>query len=78
MSNYCKGCRYDVSARSGDDACPFNVFYWDFLNRHSNRFSKNTRMTMMLKNLDRMEPSELTQITVSAERLRERFGIASG
>ncbi|MEL6739535.1 MAG: cryptochrome/photolyase family protein [Planctomycetota bacterium] len=78
MSNYCKGCRYDVSARSGDDACPFNVFYWDFLNRHSKRFSKNTRMTMMLKNLDRIEPSELTQITVSAGRLRERFGIASG
>ena len=31
MSDYCGGCRYDVKARGGPDACPFNPLYWDFL-----------------------------------------------
>jgi deoxyribodipyrimidine photolyase-related protein len=34
MSDYCRGCRYDRSARTGPDACPFTTLYWDFLARH--------------------------------------------
>jgi len=75
MSNYCKGCRYDVKARSGEDACPFNVFYWDFLIRHADRFAENRRMGMVLKNLERIDKDERVDITVSAKRYRERFGI---
>jgi deoxyribodipyrimidine photolyase-related protein len=45
MSNYCKGCAYDVKKRVGDDACPFNALYWDFIARHKDRFSKNPRMS---------------------------------
>jgi deoxyribodipyrimidine photolyase-related protein len=44
MSNYCKGCQYDVKKRIGADACPFNALYWDFIARHFARFSKNPRM----------------------------------
>jgi len=75
MSNYCKSCRYNVNERSGEDACPFNVFYWDFLSRHRDRFKNNRRMAMVLKNLDRIKQEELTQITVSAGRLRKAMGI---
>ncbi|MEM7755603.1 MAG: cryptochrome/photolyase family protein [Planctomycetota bacterium] len=77
MSNYCKSCRYDVRKRSGEDACPFNVFYWDFLIRHAERFGGNRRMTMVLKNLERLDEDERVQITVSATSYRERFGIGS-
>ena len=31
MSNYCAGCAYQVKARTGNDACPFNSLYWRFL-----------------------------------------------
>lgn len=75
MSNYCKNCRYDLNKRAGEDACPFNVFYWDFLRRHRGEFKSNRRMTMMLKNLDRLDDDELVQITSSARSLRSRFGI---
>ena len=75
MSNHCKGCRYDVSKRTGEDACPFNTLYWDFLLRHRERFSANRRMTMILKNLDRFGDEERVEITVGAERIRERMGV---
>lgn len=76
MSNACEHCRYNVSARTGPDACPFNTFYWDFLIRHEDRFSRNHRMKMVLKNLERMDHAERVQITVSADRLRNAMGIA--
>lgn len=75
MGNFCKSCKYDIKGRAGDDACPFNTFYWDFLIRHRERFSSNNRMAMVLKNLDRIDDDELTQITVSAKSLRKAMGI---
>lgn len=53
MSNYCKSCRYDPKGVVGDDACPFNALYWDFLGRNEARFSRNVRMTMVMKNWQR-------------------------
>lgn len=75
MSNYCAHCPHDVTRRSGEGACPFNVFYWDFLLRHEERFSANHRMRMVLKNLERIDAEERVQITVSARTLRQSFGI---
>ncbi|MFM8763415.1 MAG: cryptochrome/photolyase family protein, partial [Spartobacteria bacterium] len=28
MGNYCSGCRFDPSKKSGPGACPFNLLYW--------------------------------------------------
>jgi deoxyribodipyrimidine photolyase-related protein len=53
MSNYCSGCRYDPAQSEGDDACPFTVRYWDFLERNRVRLSNNPRMRMQLRNLER-------------------------
>jgi deoxyribodipyrimidine photolyase-related protein len=52
MSDYCAGCRYDVKRRVGEDACPFNALYWDFLARHRARFSANPRMAQMYRVYD--------------------------
>ncbi|MDZ7631567.1 MAG: cryptochrome/photolyase family protein [Gemmatimonadaceae bacterium] len=71
MSNYCGSCRYDVKARSGDDACPFNLLYWDFIARHRDRFANHPRMAMMIRNLDRIPAPELVQIRRAASDFRE-------
>jgi deoxyribodipyrimidine photolyase-related protein len=55
MSDYCKGCAYKVSVKTGEDACPFNLLYWHFLDRHRERFSNNPRMGNMYRTWDRME-----------------------
>jgi deoxyribodipyrimidine photolyase-related protein len=62
MSDYCKGCRYDPKQRTGDRACPFNFFYWDFLDRHRDKLRSQGRMSFILKHLDKISPSELSQI----------------
>ncbi|TVQ32892.1 MAG: cryptochrome/photolyase family protein [Phycisphaeraceae bacterium] len=75
MSNYCAGCRYDPTRRDGDAACPFTVFYWDFLIRNRTRFAKNTRMSMILKNVDRMSETEQRALRDKARSLRIEFGV---
>ncbi|NET39946.1 MAG: cryptochrome/photolyase family protein, partial [Cyanothece sp. SIO1E1] len=62
MSDYCKHCRYDAKARIGENACPFNFFYWDFLDRHQHQLQSQGRMSFILKNLDKMSDAELAQI----------------
>ena len=66
MSDYCRGCRYDVKQKTGGEACPFNALYWDFLARHRKRFAGNPRMRMMMRNLDRIDAGELRKIRARA------------
>jgi deoxyribodipyrimidine photolyase-related protein len=77
MSNYCRDCRFDPGKRSGPEACPMTVFYWDFLLRHRERLASNQRMAMVLKNVDRLADPEKTQITVDATILRRKLGISA-
>jgi deoxyribodipyrimidine photolyase-related protein len=44
MSDYCKGCSFDRTKRTGPDACPYTTLYWDFVARHADRFGRNPRM----------------------------------
>ena len=73
MSNYCRGCRYHHQQAVGDDACPFTTLYWDFLQRHRQQLSANNRMVMQLKNLDRKDSKEMSQIVQQAGRLKKRL-----
>ena len=54
MSDHCGRCRYDPKRRTGDDACPFTTLYWDFLDRHRERFGRNHRMAQPVRGLDRL------------------------
>jgi deoxyribodipyrimidine photolyase-related protein len=44
MSNYCEKCPYDPNVMTGENACPFNALYWDFVARHENALRGNQRM----------------------------------
>ncbi|MBC7752010.1 MAG: cryptochrome/photolyase family protein, partial [Candidatus Saccharibacteria bacterium] len=66
MSNYCKGCRYDVKQRTGDNACPFNALYWNFLSQHRNKLASNPRIGQMIRTYDRFAEDERERITASA------------
>ena len=62
MSNYCEECHYDRSKRIGENACPFNSLYWNFLDDKKEHFSKNNRMPMMLRLLDKIPALEKEEI----------------
>ncbi len=59
MSNYCKACHYKVSKKTGEDACPFNSLYWNFIDEKQEYFRNNRRMSMMLSLLNKMEKETL-------------------
>jgi deoxyribodipyrimidine photolyase-related protein len=67
MSNYCTHCRYDVKKQTGEDACPFNFLYWDFIARNGGKFERNPRMKMILGSFRRMKPDKV-------RAMRERAG----
>ncbi|MGD8374941.1 MAG: cryptochrome/photolyase family protein [Acidobacteriota bacterium] len=75
MSNYCDKCPYDPDRRTGEGACPFNTFYWEFLLRHEKRFAGNNRMALSLRNLARLSRGERREIRQDADRLRREHGI---
>ena len=71
MSNYCQGCRYDPKLRVGPTACPFNGLYWDFLDRHEQSLSRNPRMTLVIKQLQKLSPDERISIRAAAQAHRD-------
>jgi deoxyribodipyrimidine photolyase-related protein len=73
MSDYCGTCPYKVAAKSGPDACPFNVLYWDFVARHADRFRSNPRMGLIVKSWDKMDPSRQAELRTDAGRFLARL-----
>ncbi len=71
MSDHCAGCRYSPTSRSGEQACPFTVLYWDFLDRNRQALAGNHRMAMVLANLDRIGTEELSGIRKNASAIRD-------
>ena len=71
MSDYCKGCRYDRTKRTGDDACPFTTLYWDFLARHEQRFARNARIVQQVRAAQRL--SDLDAVRVRAAEVLDRL-----
>lgn len=67
MSNYCKGCVYDHGSRTGEHACPFNVLYWNFFDRHRDALQHNHRLAMVYRQLDRFDGEMVREIRKQAE-----------
>lgn len=71
MSDYCAACVYDPTIKVGPGACPFNLLYWDFVARNTQRLSKNPRMAMPYRSLAKMDPARVAQIRREAEAFLE-------
>lgn len=68
MSNYCNNCSYDVTRKTGENACPFNYLYWDFLDRNRETLKNNQRISMMYKTFDRMDEEKQKAIRKDSEK----------
>lgn len=74
MSDYCGGCHYDVKARTGKRACPFNALYWNFLARNREALQGNPRMGMIYRTYDKFPAAEKTAIARRAEEIFSAIG----
>ena len=73
MSDYCGNCHYRVKDRTGPRACPFNLLYWQFLDRHRARFKANPRMAQMYHTWDRMDQIHRQTVLSEAEAVLGRL-----
>lgn len=71
MSNYCKQCAFNSQTSTENDSCPFNTLYWDFLIRNEDRFARNARMFMTMRNLASKSDQWRNDITERASQLRK-------
>ncbi len=67
MSDYCRHCAYDVKAKSGENACPFNLLYWHFMAENRAALQHNPRMAMPYRTLDAMSAERRAQIAREAQ-----------
>lgn len=75
MSNYCKNCPKNPKEKTGDDACPFTTLYWDYLIRHQDKLRRNNRMSLQVRNLDRINSGERVAITKAANEIRKKHAV---
>ena len=68
MSDYCSACAYDVRAKAGETACPFNYLYWNFLAENAERLEGNPRLAMPYRSLAKMSARRKAEIARDAAR----------
>ena len=73
MSDYCASCAYSVKDKTGANACPFNLLYWDFIIRHRDRFARNPRMGPVYRTWDRMDPDRRKAVRAGASACLARL-----
>jgi len=73
MSDHCGSCHYKVKDKTGAGACPFNLLYWYFLDRHRDRFRANPRMGQIYANWDRMNEGKKALILAEASNWLARM-----
>lgn len=78
MSDYCRGCAYDVKAKTGETACPFNYLYWNFLIAKEERLRGNPRLAMPYRTLDKMAPTRRKTIVADAARFLDSLSASEG
>lgn len=66
MSNYCRTCRFDPKKRTGEDACPFNALYWNFVDKQRDLFNQNGRVSFMVSSFDKRPEDEKNAIRAKA------------
>ncbi|UWQ49237.1 cryptochrome/photolyase family protein [Leisingera caerulea] len=73
MSDHCAGCRYSVTKKTGEDACPFNPLYWDFLVRNRDKLRNNPRLKRAYSTWDRMPEPRQEEYLDSARKVLDQL-----
>jgi len=78
MSNYCRTCPFNPDEAVGESACPFTTLYWDFLYRNRDSLKKNRRISLQVKNLERLSADRMEEIRERAQKIRKSGGCPPG
>jgi deoxyribodipyrimidine photolyase-related protein len=73
MGDFCRTCHYDPKQRTGDNACPFNALYWNFILQHEDRLRSNPRTSRNVLGLRYLDDDERIRVRQRAEQLITDF-----
>jgi deoxyribodipyrimidine photolyase-related protein len=73
MGDYCQGCRYDHKQRTGEDACPFNYLYWNFLLEHESTLRANPRLGRNVYGLRYLDEDERSAVRRQASSFLDKL-----
>jgi deoxyribodipyrimidine photolyase-related protein len=62
MGDHCARCRYNPKQRLGEDACPFNALYWNFVLQHEDHLRSNPRTSRSVWGVRHLDPAEREQV----------------
>ncbi|HHF7349966.1 TPA: cryptochrome/photolyase family protein [Legionella feeleii] len=66
MGNFCKSCAYNPQEVVGENACPFNSLYWNFVAQHEGLLKNNPRLHYAYLNWDKMNLEKKNAILAKA------------
>jgi deoxyribodipyrimidine photolyase-related protein len=73
MSNYCSFCSYDVKKKLGPGACPFNYLYWFFLMKHQTKLSRNPRLALPYKQIEKFSDEKKRLIQMQSKAFLDQL-----
>ncbi|MCU0485444.1 MAG: hypothetical protein MUC85_04975, partial [Anaerolineales bacterium] len=68
MGDHCQDCQFDPRQRTGQQACPFNYLYWNFVIEHEEILRANARTSQNTLGLKRFSSQERHAVQEQAER----------
>jgi deoxyribodipyrimidine photolyase-related protein len=69
MSDYCKNCSYNPDVTTGDEACPYNSLYWDFMVRNEEKLRLNPRIPYVFSTWDKFDQEKKISIRKQATKI---------
>jgi len=74
MSNYCSSCEYSITKKTGENACPFNYLYWNFVDEQREAFEVSGRNSFMVNMYDKKSEEDKKEIKKSTENFLQTLG----
>jgi deoxyribodipyrimidine photolyase-related protein len=73
MSDYCQNCAFDRKLRTGEQACPYNFLYWNFILSHEETLRSNPRIARSLLGLKQLDCEQRHLVQESAGKFLDRL-----
>jgi deoxyribodipyrimidine photolyase-related protein len=73
MSNFCKSCKFDPDEIIGENACPFNSLYWNFMKQNESRLKSNQRLKFVYPTWYKMKEEKREEILKTAKKYLEKL-----
>ena len=73
MSDYCSSCEYSITKKTGENACPFNYLYWNFVDEQREAFEVSGRNSFMVNMYDKKSEEDKQAIKESTENFLEKL-----